>query len=512
MKQAIIIGAGPAGLSAAYRLLQASDGYEVHVLEASQAIGGISQTIEYNGNRMDLGGHRFFSKSEEVMDFWRNLLPVQGKSSTDDKILGIVKDWAEGGPDPEREERVILLRDRVSRIYYLRKFFDYPIQIKPQTFINMGLANTFSSGIGYLTSIVRKLPEDNLENFYINRFGRPLYNMFFEGYTEKVWGRHPSQISADWGAQRVKGLSLMKAIGTAIAKPFRKKDGDVETSLIEQFYYPKRGPGQLWEQLAREVEKLGATIHFGEEVTAVNIEQGKIKAVRSTTREWPADAIFSTMPVKDLVQAMGEAVPGDLQSIARELPYRDFMTVGLLLEELELPNESGIPTMHGGVPDNWIYIQERDVSLGRLQIFNNWSPYMVKDPKETTFIGLEYFCNEGDEQWNMSDEDFIAFAIRELAHIGIIKPDKVLDAVRIHVKKAYPAYFGTYSDFPQLQIYLNGIAGLYCIGRNGQHRYNNMDHSVLTAFRGVDALLGRCEKEAMWNVNTEKEYHEEDET
>lgn len=514
-KTAIIIGAGPAGLCAAYTLLAETDIVPI-ILEESEFIGGISRTIEYNGNRMDIGGHRFFSKSEEVNEFWAKFMPTQGAPSKDDIALGTTtKKLAENGPDPEKEDKVMLVRNRVSRIYYLKKFFDYPISLKLQTFTNMGLARTMKAGFGYIKSAMFKKEEDSLANFYINRFGEPLYEMFFEDYTEKLWGVNPKNIDPSWGAQRVKGLSLRKAVADMITKPFKKKDAkNVETSLIEQYIYPKKGPGQLWETVAEEIEKLGGKIIKNCAVKTLETDGKEILSVgvlhNGREEMMKADYYFSTMPIKDLVAGMGEVVPEDVHDVAVNLPYRDFITVGLLVNKLKIKNETKIKTVGDIVPDCWIYIQERDVKIGRLQIFNNWSPYMVKDFENTVWIGLEYFCSEGDMLWRMNDKDFIRFASTELEKIGIIDKADILDAVRAKVKKAYPAYFGTYAQFDKVKNYLDGIGNLYCIGRNGQHRYNNMDHSMMTAFEAVRALKnGDASREAIWNVNTEKEYHEE---
>ncbi len=507
-RTAIIIGAGPAGLTAAYRFLLDTDIKPV-ILEESEYIGGISRTAVVGGNRMDIGGHRFFSKNDEVNAMWQELMPLQGKPSIDDLTLGVEKPLSEGGPDPETEDRVMLLRNRISRIFFLRKFFDYPISLKPETFKNMGFANTMRAGFGYLGSCIVKKKEDSLENFYINRFGRPLYEMFFEDYTTKLWGRSPAQISADWGAQRVKGLSLSKAVWNVLSKPFRPKD-KVETSLIEQYYYPKKGPGQLWETLADEIRRRGGEIIMNTRIERIRVENGRVSAVTAADgREFTGDYFMSTMPVKDLVAGMGEAAPADVRRIAAGLPYRDFITVGLLVNKLKLQNKTKVRTLTGDVPDCWIYVQERDVKIGRLQLFNNWSPYMVADPKHTMWIGLEYFCNEGDELWSMSDEAFIDFAIGELVKIDVIDRSDVIDSTRIRVKKAYPAYFDTYSEFDTVKDYLSGIENLWCLGRNGQHRYNNMDHSMLTAMEAVRAIAaGSTDKSAVWGVNTEKEYHE----
>lgn len=511
-KTAIIIGAGPAGLTAAYCLLRDTDIKPI-ILEESHEIGGISKTVEFKGNRIDIGGHRFFSKSKEVNDLWHELIPTQGAPSVDDKKLGVEKPLSENGPDPEAEDRVLLVRNRISRIFFLRKFFDYPISLKFETFKNMGFRRTVKAGFGYIGAAIRKKPEDSLEAFYINRFGRPLYEMFFEDYTTKLWGRHPSQISADWGAQRVKGLSLLGAVWNVLSKPFRSGD-KVETSLIEQYFYPKRGPGQLWEMLADDIRAMGGEIRFGCRVDKINIDGDCVSSVEAQTENgresFEGAHFFSTMPVKDLVAGMGDVPPADVREVAAGLPYRDFMTVGLLVNKLKLQNKTKVKTLTGDVPDCWIYIQERDVKIGRLQLFNNWSPYMVKDPENTMWIGLEYFCDEGDTLWSMSDEDFIKFAVDELVKIDVIEEGAVIDAIRLKVKKAYPAYFDTYARFDTVKDYLSSIQNLWCLGRNGQHRYNNMDHSMLTAIEAVNAIrAGSSDKTAVWNVNTEKEYHEE---
>lgn len=410
----------------------------------------------------------------------------------------------------------MLLRNRVSRIYYLKKFFDYPVTMKKETFANMGFIRTMKAGFSYLKTIFVKKKEDSLENFYINRFGKVLYGMFFEKYTEKLWGRHPKQISADWGAQRVKGLSIKAVIRDMFSKIFKKKNKEkTETSLIEEFWYPKYGPGQLWETLATEIQKLGGNIKKGYSVKNVNIEENTVKAVEckigSETEKIEGDIFISSMPLKDLVEGFkGQEVPDKIMSIAKGLPYRDFITVGLLVKKLNLENKTNIKTLGNIVPDCWIYVQEPDVKLGRIQIFNNWSPYMVEKPEETVWIGLEYFCNENDKYWNMSDNEFIKFATEELEKMNIIKKEDVLDSHRERVKKAYPAYFDTYSEIDKLIKYINEFDNLYCVGRNGQHRYNNMDHSMVTSFETVKNIKnGIKDKENIWNVNTEKEYHEE---
>ncbi len=521
MKKIIAIGGGgPAGLTAAYCISKESDVLQPVVFESSDMLGGISRTVEYKGNRMDIGGHRFFSKDERVLAQWAELMPMQTSPAKDELMLGKNPTQGDAATDPEKSDRVMLRRRRVSRIYYLRKFFDYPVTLSLKTLQSMGMLRTMKAGFGYFASKLNKRPDDSLENFYINRFGAPLYRMFFEDYTEKVWGVHPSRLGADWGSQRVKGLSVMAVIRDMMMKRLGLKGkGKVETSLIEEFIYPKLGPGQLWETTAAEAVAKGAKVELNTAVVAVNIgmdrrvESITVRHDDGTTEDVKCDAFVSSLPLKDLVEAIrGIEVPEEVRRVARELPYRDFITVGLLVPRLKIKNSTRLETVDGRIPDTWIYVQEREVKLGRIQVFNNWSPYMVADFANTMWIGLEYFCNEGDRMWTMDDDTFINFAKKELESIGIIDAADVIDAVRIKVKKAYPAYFGSYYELDKVRVFLDSIPNLYCVGRNGQHRYNNMDHSMLTAMEAADAILkGSTDKSAIWNVNTDTEYHEQKE-
>ena len=514
MKNIIIIGAGPAGITAAYELSKLNE-YKIIVIEATDRIGGISQTVQYNGNRMDIGGHRFFSKDKRVIDWWQEMLPLQGSPSKDDIAFDRKKDFAENGPDPETTDEVMLVRDRISRIYYKNHFFDYPVTLKWDTIKNMGFVTTVKAGFSYLGAKIHKRPEDSLENFYINRFGKVLYSMFFEGYTEKLWGRHPSEISADWGAQRVKGLSITAVIKDMFRKVFGKSKKATETSLIESFSYPKFGPGQLWELALDKAKANGVKVLTDCRVTEFKVENGEVKGVIFADKNGKkymveSDIVISTMPVNELVAGLGDSVPENVKSAAKGLPFRDFMTVGLLLKKTKLQNKTDYKTFGNIVPDCWIYVQDTSVKLGRIQVFNNWSPYLVSDPENTVWVGLEYFCCEGDELWSMSDDNAVQFAIDELVKIGIIDREDVLDSHRELIKKAYPAYFDTYSEMDSIVNHLNTYQNLYCIGRNGQHRYNNMDHSMATAFEAVNNIVnGATDKTNIWNVNTEKEYHEE---
>ncbi|WP_163337915.1 NAD(P)/FAD-dependent oxidoreductase [Desulfopila sp. IMCC35008] len=519
-KKVVIIGAGPAGLTAAYELLKNSNS-EVIIFEMSPDIGGLSKTIVYKGNRIDIGGHRFFSKSEKVMDWWQAIMPVQGKPARDDLELGRKITFPPtGNVDPEKTNRVMLIRERLSRIFFLRSFFDYPISLKWSTFKNLGFLRLIKIGWTYVLIKLQPIKnEKNLEEFLINRFGKELYNTFFKDYTEKVWGVPCSKIPADWGAQRIKGLSISKTLIHAIKNVFFKDNSirqkNTETSLIEQFLYPKLGPGQLWEEVACKIEEMGGCIERLHEVIKVDISSGIVTGVHvkntatSETLDLECDCLISTMPIKTLVNSMpSNEVPIEINSIASGLVYRDFITVGLLLKRMQLTNDTKRKTINDVVPDNWIYIQERDVKIGRLQIFNNWSPYLVAN-EDNVWIGLEYFCNEGDELWEKEDSEFISFAINELEKINMIMKEDVLDSTIIRIPKTYPAYFGTYNRFAELIEFTDKIENLFLIGRNGMHRYNNADHSMLTAMAAVKNICsGIKTKHNIWDVNVEKEYNE----
>jgi protoporphyrinogen oxidase len=525
-KTAIIIGAGPAGLTAAYELITRTDIKPV-ILESTKDIGGISKTVVHNGNRMDIGGHRFFSKSDRVMKWWQEILPIQGSDSKDE-IIKVVEyhqkrsqvKLSPGGPDPEKTDRVMLIRQRLSRIFFLRKFFDYPITLNGKTITNLGIFRIIKIGWTYLwIKIVPVRKVQSLEDFFISRFGKELYKTFFKDYTEKVWGVPCTEIAADWGAQRIKELSVSRALIHAVKSVFKKEKSieqkNTDTSLIEQFMYPKLGPGQMWETVARIIEEKGGIILKNAEVIGINIVGNQVSEVSYLNHESKSvsllkgDYLFSTMPVRDLITAMGEKVPEEVKKTSDGLQYRDFITVGLLLNKLKIKNETNIFTLNSLVPDNWIYIQERDVKVGRLQIFNNWSPYMVADIQKV-WIGLEYFCNEGDELWGKTDEAFIRFAIDELDSIDIIEKDQVIDSTMVRMPKTYPAYFGTYSQFSTIRNFTDKLENLFLIGRNGMHKYNNQDHSMLTAITAVNNIIsGEKSKSNIWDINTEEEYHEE---
>ncbi len=469
-KTAVIIGAGPAGLTAAYELLTRTQIRPV-VIEMSDHLGGISRTVNYKGNRIDIGGHRFFSKSDRVMNWWFQHLPMQQteeSAAVRVSYQGKTRD-VEASRDrlPSQDDQVMLIRERKSRIYY--------------------------------------------------RFGERLYRTFFKSYTEKVWGVACTQIDAEWGAQRIKELSIWKTIKHFVSRQFRRGPSNVaqkntDTSLIEQFLYPKFGPGQMWEEVARKVVAMGGTIIMEQAVQQLHTRGTYMTGVTTASQDgalhrYDGDYVFSTMPVQELIRSLDNAVPPKVMEVSDGLMYRDFMTVGLLLNDLKIKDETeDSKTL---VSDNWIYIQEPDVLAGRLQIFNNWSPAMVSDP-EKVWIGVEYFCNEGDGLWTRSDEQMKKLAVEELVRIGIIEERALLDSTVLRMPKAYPAYFGTYARFDEIRAYLDGFENLFLLGRNGMHRYNNQDHSMLTAMTTVDNIIsGQRDKANIWELNTEMEYHEE---
>jgi len=519
-KTAVIIGAGPAGLTAALEFLRRS-GIHPIVLEASREIGGISRTVRYKGNRMDIGGHRFFSKSDRVMNWWMELLPPEKGAGTEYTLRyqnqqRTLRAGSTGG-DAETSDLVMLVRPRKSRIYFLRRFFDYPIKLSADTLGKLGFGRAVKIGFSYLAAkIAPRRPEKSLEDFLINRFGRQLYLTFFKSYTEKVWGVPCREISAEWGAQRIKGLSLTTAILHFLKKLFARREQEgiqqkgMETSLIEKFLYPKYGPGQLWEHAAQLIRSQGGEILLGRRASRLVVEEDRIVAVDAVNdcgeqQRFLADYVFSTMPVRELIHALDTEIPADVREVADGLQYRDFVIVGLLVNELKAREADGSP-----LKDNWIYIQEPDVLVGRLQIFNNWSPYLVADPSKT-WIGLEYFCNDTDDLWNMPDEELTKFAIREVDKIGILRSADVVDAHVVRIPKTYPAYFGSYDRFELIRGFVDRFQNLYLVGRNGMHKYNNQDHSMLTAMTAVDNILaGVTDKQSLWSINTEMDYHEEE--
>ncbi len=525
-KVAVIIGGGPAGLTAALELLRHTDIKPI-IYEMESAIGGICKTIDFKGNRIDIGGHRFFSKSDRILEWWQHILPLQGEASEGDRNGEITYQGRKkaiplkpGGPDPDKADKVLLIRPRHSRIYFLKTFFNHPLAPSLELLRCLGFVRSIRFIVSYLKAKIFPIkPEVSLEDFIINRFGKELYRTFFKSYTEKVWGVNCHKIKAEWGAQRIKGLDLRKALlhplKSFVVKDTNFLEKNIETSLVQRFLYPKLGPGQMWDEVARLIEDEGGEIHRqcrivglksdGERIVEVQIQNGKSGA--SYTQQ--SDYVFSSMPVKELIRCFGKTAPDPVVLIADGLMYRDFITVGILLKKLRNMDGAKGQGVNGKMIDNWIYIQEDYVKVGRLQIYNNWSPYMVKDAN-TAWVGMEYFCNEGDALWRKTDEEIKKLAIHELIRLGFADPEDVLDGTVIRMPKAYPAYFGTYDRFDVIRKFTDKFENLFLIGRNGMHKYNNQDHSMLTAITAVENIVrGIKSKDNIWDVNTEMSYQEE---
>jgi len=512
-KTAVIIGAGPAGLTAAYELLTRTDIKPIVIERNPTYVGGISRTEVYQGNRIDIGGHRFFSKSDRVMRWWAQMLPVRLDSGNSDITYqnsrralteGLRVATAADG------DSVMLVRPRKTRIIYGGKYFSYPVELSLDTLLKLGVVKVVKIGVTYIwASMFPRKPEVTLEDFFINRFGTELYQTFFKSYTEKVWGTTCKDMSAEWGAQRVKGLSILSAITHALRKIFRVgplSGKTVETSLIEQFLYPALGPGQMWETVATKVRELGGEIRLGTDVVGFEGSGERIVAVKVRTQHKgdetiAADYIFSTTDIRALSRLISPQLSPAARDTGGQLQYRDFISVGLLLASK--PLEGG-----ASLTDTWMYVHEPGVKVGRVQLFHNWSPYLVANQTHG-WVGLEYFCNEGDEFWSQSDESLIKLATKELQDIGVRQNIEVLGGYVLREPKAYPAYTGAYAHFDALRAELDHIDNLYCIGRNGMHRYNNQDHSMLAAMTAVDNIAaGRTNKDNLWSINTEQEYHE----
>lgn len=517
MQYAIIIGAGPAGLTAGYELLTKTDIKPV-IIEKDGQPGGLSKTVDYKGYKIDLGGHRFFSKSKKIVDWWLNFLPLENAEKGKNICLKYKGSETIFRNDVTAGDKTgeMMLRPRKSRIYYHKKFFDYPLRISLKTFRSLGIIKTLKIiATGVYAKIFPVRPESNLADFFRNQFGTELYHTFFRDYTEKVWGVPCEMIPASWGRQRVKDLNISKLVKHALKSVFvtDKTIGQEGTSisLIEQFMYPKFGPGQMWETVAKEILRRGGEIYYNTTVTAINgdnvstILSIDVKDnIKNEKRTITGDYFLSGMPVKELINKLYHLnIPGDVRRIANSLEYRDFLVVGILLSSLATDKAGSKLT------DNWIYIQDSNIKAGRVQFIHNWSPYMVKNETDI-WIGVEYFCNENDKLWKKDDKLIEDLAIEEMHKIGLIHPHNVIDKVVVRARKAYPSYFGGYKDFKVLREYLDKIENLFPVGRNGMHRYNNTDHSMLTAMMAVKNIAGgRKDKANIWSVNTEETYHEE---
>ena len=464
-KHVVIIGAGPAGLTAAWELIR--HGVSVTVLEKYHLVGGIARTEQYKGYFFDIGGHRFFTQVDQVNRLWQEWMGDE-----------------------------FLLRPRISRIFYDGKFYDYPLKAFNALF-NMGLLRSIGIVLSYLQFRLFPYPtEETFEQWVTNRFGKRLFEIFFKTYTEKVWGIPTSEIRAEWAAQRIKGLSLFSAVRNALFKPHNE---EIKT-LIEEFHYPKRGPGMMWERVAELVEQRGGKVIMNADAVKVKRDGNKVAGVDAVVdgvpRFFAATDVISSAPLTELIAKLDPSPPPEILSSVKHISYRDFLTVALILDKPNL------------FPDNWIYIHSPEVQVGRIQNFSNWSPYMVPD-HNTSCLGLEYFCTEGDSLWTMSEADLIALGKRELEQIGLTHGAKVIDGTVVRQLKAYPVYDSVYAEhLEKVKQHLATIPNLQTIGRNGLHKYNNQDHSMLTAIYAVENMLGLGQHD-LWEVNTERSYHEE---
>jgi protoporphyrinogen oxidase len=462
-KPYLVIGGGPAGLTAGYLL--AKEGKKVIVFEADEQVGGIAKTVvDPYGYRFDLGGHRFFTKNQEVNDLW---LEIMGDE--------------------------FLMRPRMSRIFWRGRYLDYPLK-GTDVIKKLGPVELLLCGLSYMKAAVTPKKEaESLEEWVSQRFGKRLYGHFFKSYSEKVWGVPATEIRAEWAAQRIKNLSFFSAAKSAF---FGNKDNI--TSLIDKFQYPRYGPGQMWEKMTARIEEMGGEVRLNTAVEKIELDADKrVVALHAGGEVFEPQSVISSLPLRDTVRMADPAAPADVRTAGEDLRYRDFLTVSLVIEGEDL------------FPDNWIYIHEPGVEVGRIQNFRSWSPWMVPDP-DTACIGMEYFCFQGDRLWNMADEDLIALATRELEQLGLAKAEQVKRGYAVRVPLAYPMYDETYGEkVAKIREWLDPIQGLTQVGRNGLHRYNNSDHSMLSAMRAVDNVLGKGEHD-IWAVNVESAYHEQE--
>jgi protoporphyrinogen oxidase len=467
----VVLGGGPAGLTAGYLL--AKRGKPVIVLESQDQLGGLARTEVRDGFRFDLGGHRFFTKAKEVEALWDEIMAQASQEAGQEQ-------W--------------LLRPRQSRIYWNKKFLEYPLQ-GMDVIKKLGPVELTRAFLSYVWAQVKpKGREDTFEQWVSNRFGKRLFNHFFKSYTEKVWGVSTSEIRADWAAQRIKGLSFFSAAKAA----FFGNKGNKHTSLIDRFKYPRFGPGQMWETMASYITRMGGEIRMNAPVTKLVTENGRLTQVIAGGETLTPSAVISSLPLRTTVGLAEPDAPAEVRKAAQGVRYRDFLTVSLVIDGEDL------------FPDNWIYIHDPGVRVGRIQNFRSWSPDMVPDPTKAS-IGLEFFCFEGDDLWNMADEDLVELGRRELAELGLARPEQVERGFVVRVHKAYPMYDAEYAErVATIRGWLETIPNITQVGRNGLHRYNNSDHSMLTSMRAVDNLLDGTQHD-IWAVNAESVYHEEHE-
>jgi len=458
----VILGAGPAGLTAAYEL--SAKGVPSIVLEQDSVVGGLARTVEYKGYLFDIGGHRFFTKVPLIEKIWKEVLGQE-----------------------------LLVRPRLSRIYYRGKFFKYPLE-PFNALANLGLPETLRCVASYVRShLAPQKPEDNFETWVSNRFGKRLFEIFFKGYTEKVWGIPCSQIQSEWAAQRIRGMSLWKVFWDAVTAG-RRSPGSIK-SLIRQFYYPRLGPGMMWSRMRQIIEQRGCQVILNAPVTEIEHDGSEILAVTAGGHRYAANSFISSIPIRELIDRLSPAPSESLRSAALDFNYRDFVTVAVIVRGTNL------------FPDNWIYVHDPSVKVGRIQNYSNWSPSMTPDAT-TSCLGLEYFCQQGDEFWLTPDEELIVQAVRELTQLRLVPAGAILDAKVVRMPKAYPVYDSSYQrGLSVVRQFLGPISNLQLVGRNGMHRYNNQDHSMLTAICAARNILGASYD--LWELNVDAEYQEE---
>ncbi|MCL2036959.1 MAG: FAD-dependent oxidoreductase [Oscillospiraceae bacterium] len=517
-KTALIIGAGPAGLGAAYELLKRSTPdkpWDITILEASDKIGGNSRTVEFEGNYVDIGPHHFFTNSEYIKSIWNEFLPEQGAPACDDKLFEREVELNPGGPDPDTDKQVMLKRKRVSRILYEGKFFDYPLSFKKDTILKLGLKKTLYFGFSVLKSRIFRRKEVTMEDYLINKFGRGLYNEFFKAYTYKAWGDEPCNISSECGTQRIQGISLRKALKQLFKsilgiKPAENDEVKGSINEVKVLRYPKHGAGQMWELLAEQLRSKGVKFAFGNAVTHIKIENKSVTGLTVETgegmKELTADYVISTIPLSKLFGSFthdGEK-PSPARDAALALKYRNFVMIGIFASRLSLQNDTGIKTIDGSLPDCWSYIYNNVAMMSRFGIYNNFSPYVVSDWQREVFLGMEYFCNENDDIWKGKPEESIEFAVKEAVKLGLLERENIVRTIKVQEGFAYPVYSGSYANFGDIRDYIDTLDNLYSIGRKGQHRYLDMDQSFLTAVECVKHIHGEIsDKRTIWEVTEE---------
>ncbi|MBQ8636155.1 FAD-dependent oxidoreductase [bacterium] len=495
IKKAIILGGGPAGLAAAYELIEKDSNIQPIIIEKLPCVGGISRTVYSGKLGVDIGGHRLHTHDKYIESIWLKFLSLQNAPSVDDIAANRKIDYPTIGKNPNESNDVMLIRNRFSSIIYNSKFFPYPLKIDFNNFKKLGILTSFKAGFSYLKSSIFKRKETNLEDFMVNRFGKVLYEIFFKDYTKKLWGVDASQLSNEWGDQRIRKLSLMKTVLNSFLSSFKFLKFKKEKSLIDKFYYPKFGCSQLWDLMAEYIANKGGKIILNAEFVDFscnldNILSVKYKDSNGCVQEINADYVLSSIPISDLIKAID--VPLNIKQNALNLPYRDYILVSMYSNELNLKNYTDYKTVNNVTPDNWIYLQERDAIAGRIQIMNNWSPYLVEDFENKYLVSLEYFANVGDDLWSKTDDELISIALLECKKYNLFKATSVIKSMVIREQKAYPAYHGSHKNIDSIRNHIAKYKNLYLIGRNGQHKYCNMDEAMNYGIKVArDIILNR---------------------